>query len=345
MGVAYLKRRIPSLNDYCVICDRPHVFATGNMLKPAVCSRELCCWSFQQLGVGADAADDIATEAEVVDLLVCIATVAAKSNRRDVIFDPFPTVFDPNDRSKKILDPTRKDFDLIQKLLDSMPSVEEMTQAKDFMSMKERMDKAHLYCFPLLQWIISSNRSHIVQLSEGKQIKSMCTKHQYLLLSAPPEKEERFRQLKAQHGSIFAFHGSSIENWHSILRRGLVNASGTKLQLNGAAYGAGIYLSPHAATSLGYSRMYNTGGVSNVKGNRFLNTSNMGCIAICEVIPQDLRKSGGIWVQPHEDHVVTRFFCVYVGQDTGTANQCNTEAAEFTKEIQTAIDYYNAARQ
>lgn len=32
------------------------------------------------------------------------------------------------------------------------------------------------------------------------------------------------------------------------MRTGLKNASGTKLQINGAAYGAGIYLSPHAQT-------------------------------------------------------------------------------------------------
>jgi hypothetical protein len=36
----------------------------------------------------------------------------------------------------------------------------------------------------------------------------------------------------------------------------LKNASGTKLQVNGAAYGNGIYISPQAATSFGYCRMY-----------------------------------------------------------------------------------------
>jgi poly [ADP-ribose] polymerase 6/8 len=35
--------------------------------------------------------------------------------------------------------------------------------------------------------------------------------------------------------------GSGIENWHSILRNGLVNASNTKLMTTGAAYGPGIY--------------------------------------------------------------------------------------------------------
>ena len=50
------------------------------------------------------------------------------------------------------------------------------------------------------------------------------------------------------------FSGSAMENWHSILRKGLVNASGTKLQVHGAKYGSGIYLSPCADVAIIYSR-------------------------------------------------------------------------------------------
>ncbi len=73
--------------------------------------------------------------------------------------------------------------------------------------------------FPFI-WhrIISSNRSHIVKLPKNKHIVSMGTPHQYVLLSAPPEKEDKFQQLKSTYGSVFAFHGSRVENWHSILR-------------------------------------------------------------------------------------------------------------------------------
>ena len=81
----------------------------------------------------------------------------------------------------------------------------------------------------------------------------MCTDHQFLLMSSPPAKERAFREAKTKHGSTFAFHGSQVENWHSIMRKGLVNASGTKFQVNGAAYGKGIYLSPMASTSFNYS--------------------------------------------------------------------------------------------
>lgn len=47
--------------------------------------------------------------------------------------------------------------------------------------------------------------------------------------------------------------GSPVENWHSILRKGLINYSGTELQLNGTACGNGIYLSPDASIPASYT--------------------------------------------------------------------------------------------
>jgi poly [ADP-ribose] polymerase 6/8 len=349
MIAEYVRRRMPQLNNFCVICDKPHVFATGNMLKPAVCSRELCIWSFQQLKVGADSADDIATEAETVDLLICMCAQAAKSTRKELILEPFPTVFHPDQPDIPALSDKSKNFDLVNKILSAMPSVEHMVQAEDFGSLKQRMDSAHALAFPMLQWIISSNRSHIVRLKKEKLVDSMKTPHQYLLLSAPPEREARFRDLKAKHGSVFAFHGSGIENWPSILRRGLFNASGTKLMTAGAAYGAGIYLSPDAAVSFGYSRMgYYAAQPTNAKAvagshNRFLSSNNVWCIAVCEVIDHEIRRNNSIWVQPHEDHVVTRFFFVYT-ETQSAATSCSTSSPEFRKELQSAIDFYSFSK-
>jgi poly [ADP-ribose] polymerase 6/8 len=93
--IKYLLQRIPTLNEFCVICDKPHVFQNGAMLKPSVCSRELCVFGYQQLGVMADATEEIATGAEVVGLLVAMASAAVHSSRKGTIFDPFPTVVHP----------------------------------------------------------------------------------------------------------------------------------------------------------------------------------------------------------------------------------------------------------
>jgi poly [ADP-ribose] polymerase 6/8 len=318
--VYYVKSRLPRLNAYCVICDKPHVFsAFGNMLKPAVCTRELCCWGFQQLGVGSDMAGEIAVESEVVDLLVSLTKFALKNiQRRELVFDQFPILRNPQNNDEVILGPNNKNWTLFEKLVAEIPSVQEMSQADDFNSMKTEMNKTHgQNVFTLLSWIISSNRSHIVRLNSQCLIEEMGTSFQFLLLSDSPEKEEKFQSYKKQYKTTFAFHGSPIANWHGILRKGLVNASGTKIQMHGAAHGSGIYLSQHGAVSHGYSmgmgmgRINPTAPVTN-KGNnledRFLDCSgNLGCIAICEIIDKDIKKSGNIWVHPHEDMVCTRY--------------------------------------
>ncbi|XP_069758764.1 protein mono-ADP-ribosyltransferase PARP6-like isoform X2 [Narcine bancroftii] len=224
----YAEQRIPTLNEYCVVCDEQHVFQNGSMLKPAVCTRELCVFSFYTLGVMSGAAEEVATGAEVVDLLVAMCRAALESPRKSIIFEPYPSVVDPSDPKTLAFNPKKKNYERLQKALDSVMSIREMTQGS-YLEIKKQMDKLDSLAHPLLQWIISSNRSHIVKLPLSG-LKFMHTSHQFLLLSSPPAKEARFRTAKKLYGSTFAFHGSHIENWHSILRNGLVNASYTKLQ-------------------------------------------------------------------------------------------------------------------
>ncbi|KAG8507435.1 Protein mono-ADP-ribosyltransferase PARP6 [Galemys pyrenaicus] len=364
----YAEQRIPTLNEYCVVCDEQHVFQNGSMLKPAVCTRELCVFSFYTLGVMSGAAEEVATGAEVVDLLVAMCRAALESPRKSIIFEPYPSVVDPTDPKTLAFNPKKKNYERLQKALDSVMSIREMTQGS-YLEIKKQMDKLDPLAHPLLQWIISSNRSHIVKLPlsrvsdhsptklfEFLQLKFMHTSHQFLLLSSPPAKEARFRTAKKLYGSTFAFHGSHIENWHSILRNGLVNASYTKLQLHGAAYGKGIYLSPISSISFGYSGMgkgqhrmpskdelvqrynrMNTIPQTRSIQSRFLQSRNLNCIALCEVITsKDLQKHGNIWVCPVSDHVCTRFFFVYEDGQVGDAN-INTQDPKIQKEIMRVI--------
>uniref|UniRef100_A0A8C4WPJ9 Poly [ADP-ribose] polymerase n=1 Tax=Eptatretus burgeri TaxID=7764 RepID=A0A8C4WPJ9_EPTBU len=347
----YATQRIPTLNEFCVVCDEPHVFQNGPMLKPAVCARELCVFAFQTLGVMTGAAAEVATGPEVVDLLLAMCRSALESPRKSIIFDPYPSVVDPNDHKSLAFNPKKKNYERLQKALDSIMSIREMTQGS-YMDIKKQMDKQDHLAHPLLQWVISSNRSHIVKLHSSRQLSFMHTPHQFLLLSSPPAKEARFRAAKKLYGSSFAFHGSHTENWHSILRNGLVNASYTKLQLHGAAYGKGIYLSPISSISFGYSgmgkgqhrmesknklvqncnRLLTTSQMKMLQA-RFLQSRNLNCIALCEVITsKDLQKHGNIWVCPMSDHVCTRFFFVYEDGQVGDAN-INTQDHKVQVEI------------
>ncbi|XP_040198970.1 protein mono-ADP-ribosyltransferase PARP6 isoform X2 [Rana temporaria] len=355
----YAEQRLPTLNEYCVVCDEQHVFQNASMLKPAVCTRELCVFSFYTLGVMSGAAEEVATGAEVVGLLVAMCRAALESPRKSIIFEPYPSVVDPNDPKTLAFNPKKKNYERLQKALDSVMSIREMTQVNlrvgSYLEIKKQMDRLDPLAHPLLQWIISSNRSHIVKLPLSR-LKFMHTSHQFLLLSSPPAKEARFRTAKKLYGSTFAFHGSHIENWHSILRNGLVNASYTKLQLHGAAYGKGIYLSPISSISFGYSGMgkgqhrmpskdelvqrynrMNTIPQTRCLQSRFLQSRNLNCIALCEVITsKDLQKHGNIWVCPVSDHVCTRFFFVYEDGQVGDAN-INTQDPKIQKEIMRVI--------
>uniref|UniRef100_A0A8B8DZB2 Poly [ADP-ribose] polymerase n=1 Tax=Crassostrea virginica TaxID=6565 RepID=A0A8B8DZB2_CRAVI len=337
----YTRQRIPTLNEFCVVCDDAHVFQNGAMLKPSVCSRELCVFAFQTLGVMADAAESVATGAEVVDLLIAMTRSACASGRRDVIFSPYPTVVDPTKSTELALNPKSKDYEKVKKTLTSIPPIAELVQIEPG-ALKRKLDERNPLAYPLLQWVISSNRSHIVKLPEHRRLPFMRTSHQYLLLNSPPAKEKVFQDLKKQYGSTFAFHGSGIENWHSIIREGLVVGSGTKLQVNGAAHGKGIYLSPNSSTSFNYSRMYGTHrqkSKTSESGARFLDHGiSMNCIALCEVITHpNLKKNSSIWVSPESDHVCTRFFFVYecgqCGEDICTQN------ATYMKVIQEAVNF------
>ena len=53
-------------------------------------------------------------------------------------------------------------------------------------------------------------------------------------------KKETFEIFANKYGVMNAFHGSSIENWYSILHNSLQNYSNTKKMQNGAAFGDGM---------------------------------------------------------------------------------------------------------
>ncbi|KAF7663743.1 hypothetical protein LDENG_00202170 [Lucifuga dentata] len=66
---------------------------------------------------------------------------------------------------------------------------------------------------------------------------------------------------------------------------------------------------------------------------RFLESINLSCIALCEVVTsKDLKKHGNIWVCPISDYVCTRFLFVYENGRVGDVN-INTQDARVLREI------------
>lgn len=308
----YVCQRIPTLNAFCIVCDDTHLFRSPAMLMPAVCSRDLCVFGFQTLGVMANAEADIASGPEVVDLLITMARAACFSERNSLIFTPFPNIVDPDDHNKIAVSEKERNFEKAKDLMAKLPGVEEM-MGSNVGGIHTNLDKIDRLLYPLLSWIIYSNRSHIVMLPQDMQFDFMNTRHQFMLLSSPPEQESEFQILKAKHGSTFAFHGSPIDNWHSIIRQGLIVASGTKFQLNGAAHGAAIYISPKLSLSTSYCRTNPQKKPQLKNQSRFLSTKSSKCMALCEVINSKVfnMNTNEVWTVKDKKHICTRFFFVW----------------------------------
>jgi poly [ADP-ribose] polymerase 6/8 len=151
----YLLNRIPSLNEFCVICDERHVLETG-LIKPCVCTRELCVFAFQTLGVMADTAESVATDADVVDLMIAMCNAAASSNRASVILDPYPSIVDPCNSHRLAMDPSKKNFEEVKTVLAAIINGrEELLRGRcTHQSLKCALDQHHNLAFPLMQWYV-----------------------------------------------------------------------------------------------------------------------------------------------------------------------------------------------
>eukprot|EP00039_Didymoeca_costata_P015418 m.262060 g.262060 ORF g.262060 m.262060 type:complete len:970 (+) comp16220_c0_seq24:89-2998(+) len=317
----YLMERVPHLADFCVICDRFHQVNKRGIM-PTCCDRPLCFFQFTELNIGKDAANEVSSDCGGLALLVVLSKAAASSSRAELVFDPYPRIKTQDGRV--LLEPENKNFERLCEALAAFRKDRNILMQSSRALFEEMKASKDELAYPLLCWIIASNSSSIQQIPPDIQIKRIAAEYQYHLLTAPPKRERIFREAKQQYGTVFAFHGSPVENWHAILRNGLLNLSNTKKCINGAAYGQGVYLSPSCAFSTGYSKR---------------NAQEISVVALCEVInyPELKKASQDIWVCPNEDYVVTRMLFVFPS-GSGNVSDVRSTDAEFRKEVQRVIE-------
>lgn len=311
-AISVLDWIVHTCNGVCIICDRPLDYVG---LRPSLCNRALCNFSYEQYGLGSDLASEVRYNPELIDLLITFAASSMQGHNREVGFDPFPEgvrvkTGPKHEIEHSFLNNKAKDFDRLAAAIKSFPPVADMSRhAQSEATLREFLEGRDVLSFALLRWLVSSNRAHMQFLPPDKQIKGMGTPYQFLMLSNAPEKEGKFRESKRKYGSQYMFHGSSAWNWHSILRVGLKNFSNTSRMTAGAALGPGIYLAQQSNISQGYM------GVGQGWENSAFGDSNLQCIVMAEVIKKkEYDKGGHVWVCPEEDDVVTRYFFVYTSK-------------------------------
>jgi ubiquitin-conjugating enzyme E2 Q len=160
----------------------------------------------------------------------------------------------------------------IAALLDLLPPVQEM---KSYLLRKAQsplsawVDRLSPAALGVLRWVIASNRACILQVDSEEDVANARKSEerlygmdgwaQFRFAMGAPDKERRFIQavrettdrLSLKYPTLFAWHGSPLQNWHGIIREGLhFNET-----LHGRAFGNGVYHAPDVQTSIGYSSM------------------------------------------------------------------------------------------
>ena len=124
----------------------------------------------------------------------------------------------------------------------------------------------------------------------------------------------------AQGLTVRLYHGSAMENFHSILQHGLKNCSGTLDERTGAAFGSGIYLSDSLPLAQAFAPVQSAAGRSWQHASY---GQSLSCVAECEVaLHPGVRRPGAppgngepvpnkYWVVENEEHIILRSLLLY----------------------------------
>jgi hypothetical protein len=162
--------------------------------------------------------------------------------------------------------------------------------------------------YKLLQYLICTNRVSLKKLKGSEKCTEDTNVDEYIIYNHDAAQEARFQRIKHKKGSIFTFHGSRIENWYSILRNGPRNLSNSKMMLDGATEGEGVYSSKYFSTSVGYC-----GGYFQRKTWNKSILSGKVLIGIIEVIHNKSYVKIGdydFYVCPYDHHIMLRYLWV-----------------------------------
>lgn len=266
---------IKDAGKFCPICAKPHPL---ELFKPIVCDNDLCKFQFSNMGLGVDFESELLHSPMAVDLLIALTDHAVSGSH----FDPFPS--EVSAQIDGVTHALKTPGD-VAAVLKTCPSVDDMVSFAKQGRLRKALAELHPLLYLLLRWIVTSSRAHLHFLGPEDTVPQIDTPFQFHMKSTPPEKELKFYAAKKKYGSFYAWHGSATSNWHSILRNGLKNYSNSKHQVNGAAYGPGVYMAVDSATSIGYSSYRHYGNCwPHSKYEAMMGNGTLLVLALCEVI-------------------------------------------------------------
>ncbi|XP_076249321.1 protein mono-ADP-ribosyltransferase PARP16-like [Calliopsis andreniformis] len=208
---------------------------------------------------------------KAADLKWSLFIAACYTYRYDTCLKPFPPMYVKNEC---------KDIEALRRVIELIPPLAIILKALQEPDVYEKYGKA----IDLLYWVLIRLRDPYIKSINKENYETILRKVPSEISVAAPNlifqvasakqstSEDRWKTIAQGHTTLYAYHGSRLENFHSIIHYGLQQS-----MCKQSLFRKGIYLSSELGISLPYSPVgYGWGG--SVLG------SEMSCIALCELI-------------------------------------------------------------
>ncbi|XP_062516957.1 protein mono-ADP-ribosyltransferase PARP16-like [Corticium candelabrum] len=206
------------------------------------------------------------------DLSITLFQSAANSYKHDSLLRPFPPFF---------IDNGERDIDRLRSVANGISKQEVLWEQL------ENKTTTNDVC-ELLAWLLIDLKTFTLKIAPHSVFEDLQQRTGRSSYNIRPDyvfkvdylDDSRFSSQRETFGTFYAYHGSRLENFHSILHHGLIS----HLNKN-SVFGAGTYLSSDLNVCMLYSP------ASRGWQHSRLGT-NISCIAVCEVINHpDVKKS------------------------------------------------------
>ncbi|XP_012536292.2 protein mono-ADP-ribosyltransferase PARP16 isoform X2 [Monomorium pharaonis] len=205
------------------------------------------------------------------DLKWSLFVAASNTYRYDSCLKPFPPMYIKNEC---------KNIEALRRAIESVPPLpvmcKELGEAGAYENYRETIE--------LLYWVLLRLRDPYIKSIKKETYNSILRKVPLEVPVAAPNlifqvasakqstAEEKWKSSAQSYSTFYAYHGSRLENFHSIVHYGL-----QQNMCKRSEFGKGIYFSSELGVSLPYSPVgYGWGGS--------LLGSEISCIALCELI-------------------------------------------------------------
>lgn len=260
---------------------------------------------------------------------------AIMSDRIDIIWNPSPNFSD-------------KDYNIIENGTLLKYVIQNLIKMYD--TIPELEDDFQLYkIFPMSYLVLKFSIKHFTEYNiESWETNAVGTKNVDLMKVVYEDSDKTF-EFSDTNDKLF--HGSTNQNWFSIMFNGLkTGTKNNKLFLNGATYGTGVYLSSTSKYSYDYSCKYGAYSTklkdfsteiqpllnSNKNINKLLDSIIIGVFAIKDDIKRH-KKSGNIYVVQDEKLLQLQYLLMMNRTYSSNYNNFTNIDNYFTKKIKDVL--------